>query len=151
MRVTIPKNERIQDMLEFRFYKRVEESEETVTYEGAFPFSIYFKDYNIPKGERQNFYRNTEVDGGFKAKYKDRIDISPRREETILLKVSKELRELIDKYVEEHETTISDFLRTEIIEAITRWLRAKREAEESRRTREKHAGQRERDEERIYG
>lgn len=151
MKVKIPKKRELVKFFDEILFKRVKEDDDRITYEAPVGVTLRYRAFEVPDGKKDEFFRQIEVKGGFKRKYGDRIEIRPPRDEGIFVRVSSGMRELIDKYLEEHEDTLSNFVRMCIHEEIFKWLRAKRRSKDSRKRREWKAKEQDRKEERMYG
>lgn len=149
MKVTVPRNEDIEKFLEFMFYKRVEENKKTVTYEGAFPFALSFRDMGIQK--RTIFYQQVKVEGGFKTRRAEQIDITPFRKKVVIIRISEEEYNLLKKYIKAHETTISGHLRLRITEDLMQWMRLVQKTNKIQALRKKHFEERRHEEEKMFG
>lgn len=152
MKITVPREKKkVIEFLERSDYKRISSDEKTVTYEGAFPLAFPFKELNIPTGEREAFRRKLKVEGGYKTRLGDRVDVTPYRNDWLRVRISKEMHELIKEYAKEHESSVSNFVRLAVLDKIDRWLQAKRRSEEFEEAEEKAAEEETREEERMYG
>ena len=132
MRVTVPRRKGIEEFLRHMFYRRVAEDDETVTYEGAFPFSLSFSKHEVPRGEREAFYRSIKVEGGFKSRYPDRIDVTPNMGKLVTFRIPKELFNLFKEYVKAHKTTVSEHLRLRIIGDVMDWMKLMEQTKKAR-------------------
>lgn len=148
MEVTVPRNGDIEKFLEFMFYKRVGENEKTVTYEGAFPFALSFRDIGVQK--RAIFYQQVKVKGGFKTRRAEQIDITPFRKKAIIFRISEEECNLLKKYIKAHETTISGHLRLRITEDLMGWMRLVQKTKKTQVLRKKHFEERRHEEEKMF-
>jgi phosphomannomutase len=138
MKVFFPKkmlSDKILEFLQWSGYKKVEENEESVIFEGPFSFVIDFDSFGIPRGMRRELYNRLRVEGGRKYLATDRIEVTSCKNRRIFIRVSEEELDLLRRYAQAQKCTVSDAVRAKMTETLLQWMKEEEQREKILRSR----------------